>query len=1063
MHLRDVNPYVDTSFADWSKTHKLSVHAPRGTAPLPASSSSNGGFIPLVGTSSFGMSGVNAHALFEAEVAGVTDSIQLPKVYGKLERQRQWLLPHALFMAGVVAAKARAATMLCTFAVDLHLPALNSLLDHQVGGKAILPAAGMFEACSAAAKVLLSTASIGGSIILDSLAIAEAVPLAPSAGPSTLLLCEIDATAGTVLLVGSNKQRSRHCAGVLLHAPHIGYYNFEQTPAPTLRSVLLSVDRHEVSMEAPCFASVWQQGGATGGFTLPPPVGDSCLHLFGAFSTPTQPAPLQVPVGASGIKMELSHGCHGDWSFPIAGPNSAGSFQIMLGDGFQLRNLQVKEWTQPAEKPVVQPAVQVHDFFYETAWRMAEVGAAKEAALPTAAMVWSAATPASQATTTGLGQLQQALQKSAAPLTVAITQGSSVLPSASGSGPSSRAATTASLAALTKAAAMEFASAGISSIQVPAPCLAASSSTSAGDAFGASCEASGVAKAKLLRGMTLAVPTNSHIMPMPRGSLANMRLVAHEKDAPGSGEVQIAVQAVGLNFRDVLNVLGMYPGDPGPPGGDCAGVVMAVEPRVTSLSPGDAVFGLAPGCIGPSVFAPASLLVRKPEALPFAAAAATPTVYITVLTALGDVSPGSRVLVHAGTGGIGLAAVELAQALGCSVASTAGSPAKRAHLRSIGIQKVADSRSVSFADALATTATVPDVLLNSLTSPGMVAASAALLGHRGRFVEIGKRDIWSHGRVAQERPDASYRIVAIDFLPPKVLGNTLLRLAELLGTGAVNPPQANLFALGDVASAFRKYSHAQHVGKLVLTAPSTSLAARTSKEGLQVITGGLGALGVLTAGWALCRGNSHLLLLGRSGRGDVQHLLSSNACISMAKCDTATAEDARDQLQFSSGMHPQLFGIMNSAGVLEDAMMVSQTAAGVRHVFAPKLDSVVAMAHATAGQPLEQLVLFSSAAALFGAPGQANYAAANAALDGYATASSASGFSTVAIQWGAWSAGMATDPIVVQRAKRTGLGLLPPADGLDGLTAIVRSALRPEGLVPVLSAVPADWSTLLKV
>lgn len=225
-------------------------------------------------------------------------------------------------------------------------------------------------------------------------------------------------------------------------------------------------------------------------------------------------------------------------------------------------------------------------------------------------------------------------------------------------------------------------------------------------------------------------------------------------------DLQVSVRAVGLNFRDVLNVLGMYPGDAGAPGADCAGTVESVGLGVTGFrsgkscvrpqgdtcqyshlprcdpcphvtvpclsvfSTGDAVFGLAPGCLGPSVIVPASLVVLMPQNLSYEEAATTPTVYVTVFVAFQqgeDIGPGKHVLIHAGTGGVGVAAVQVAQALGCRISSTAGSSAKRFQLRIAGLCTTADTRSVEFVDSLtiATQGHGVNVLLNSLTSPGM--------------------------------------------------------------------------------------------------------------------------------------------------------------------------------------------------------------------------------------------------------------------------------------------------------------------------------------------------------
>ena len=207
--------------------------------------------------------------------------------------------------------------------------------------------------------------------------------------------------------------------------------------------------------------------------------------------------------------------------------------------------------------------------------------------------------------------------------------------------------------------------------------------------------------------------------------------------------------------RDVLNVLGMYPGDPGPPGGDCAGVVVACGPPATgypTLAVGQPVFGLAAGSLGSHVLASVKTVVPLPASLELEAAATMPTVFVTVDAALhrsAAMQPGEHVLVHAAAGGVGLAAVQVIQAAGALPLTTAGSPAKRALLRSLGVQQVLGSRDTAFVDQLLELGFSADVVLNTLTSSGMVVGSLAALGMGGRFVEISKRDIWSGARMAQ--------------------------------------------------------------------------------------------------------------------------------------------------------------------------------------------------------------------------------------------------------------------------------------------------------------------------
>ncbi|MEU9356456.1 type I polyketide synthase, partial [Streptomyces griseoloalbus] len=135
----------------------------------------------------------------------------------------------------------------------------------------------------------------------------------------------------------------------------------------------------------------------------------------------------------------------------------------------------------------------------------------------------------------------------------------------------------------------------------------------------------------------------------------------------GDHQVRIDVDATGLNFRDVLNALGMYPGESGPMGTEAAGVVTAVGSAVTGLRPGDRVFGTVPGGFGPVVVADQHYLARVPDTWTQQEAASVPLVFLTALYAFRDLAglrAGESVLVHAGAGGVGMAAVQLARHLG---------------------------------------------------------------------------------------------------------------------------------------------------------------------------------------------------------------------------------------------------------------------------------------------------------------------------------------------------------------------------------------------------------------
>ena len=412
-------------------------------------------------------------------------------------------------------------------------------------------------------------------------------------------------------------------------------------------------------------------------------------------------------------------------------------------------------------------------------------------------------------------------------------------------------------------------------------------------------------------------------MPQPRGALQNLTPVPKSIPRLQPGSVWLQTHAVGVNFRDVLNVLGMYPGDPGAPGGDFAGTVTTVNPAAGTHSSdlSHAVFGLAPGCLGSHVQAHEACVAPKPAHVTFSEAASIPTVYITAHTAFRQamkVQPHSRVLVHAAAGGVGLAAVQVLAHLQVETVASAGGPMKRTLLRQQGIQHVLDSRSLSIASSAAQLGGV-EAVLNSLTSPGMVAGSLAGVGVGGAFVEISKRDIWSPARLAQDRPDLHYTLLAVDFLPPSAVHSALTRAAAAVSQGTFQPLPQILHGLNNSQNALRQMSQARHVGKVVAAASGTAkMTHHSSQAGSWVITGGLGSLGSLTANWLSEQGQERLLLVGRTGRvspGNAlcqQLMQGSRAEVTLTAADMASAEVGRALLL---GRGNFLSGVMHAAGI----------------------------------------------------------------------------------------------------------------------------------------------------
>ena len=485
-----------------------------------------------------------------------------------------------------------------------------------------------------------------------------------------------------------------------------------------------------------------------------------------------------------------------------------------------------------------------------------------------------------------------------------------------------------------------------------------------------------------------------------------------------------------------------------------------------------AVFGLAGGSLGTHIHASAQTVVPMPSSLTFQQAATTPTVHLTVDMALRDAAActaGDQILIHAAAGGVGLAALQQASMMGCAILATAGSASKRGLLRSKGVQHVVNSRDTSFVTELCqrqdATAGV-DVVLNSLTTPGAVAGSLAGVGVGGAFLEISKRDIWSPARLAQDRPDICYTLLALDFLPASALQSGLLRMSTALAEGKLQPLPQAVHDMHNAHAALRQMSQAKHVGKVVVMQAHNSIGLDTasSTSGGVMVTGGMGSLGTAVAAWLSQKDVPHVHLTGRTGKlskevmqalSDRHHSLSLTE-LTAHLADASSSEDARALL----GSAPGLQGIMHASGVLADATFSNQSLQSLRRVFAPKTSSAQKL-HSTIQQaPLAFEVLFSSVTALLGGMGQANYAAANAALDSMAGQWQGEGRGGVSsIQWGGWAGGgmAGADPTTASRLARMGMPLINPQQGLAALGAMLRSALPPAQL----TMVPFNWPRFL--
>ena len=277
-----------------------------------------------------------------------------------------------------------------------------------------------------------------------------------------------------------------------------------------------------------------------------------------------------------------------------------------------------------------------------------------------------------------------------------------------------------------------------------------------------------------------------------RGAISNLFLEPLPAFAPQDDtQVLVRVRAVGLNFRDVLNVLGEYPGDPGPPGGDSSGTTVEAAHAV--------VFGLGHAPLACVAVAVRALLTGKPAALSFEQSSTLPVTWSTTHTALqrAQLREGRSIIAQAAAGGVGLKAVEYAHWLRAHALGTAGRAHKHAVVSSAGVRLTCSSRDgAAFAVGVTRllSAGRSHAVFNSL-SLDFIAASFASLGEGGAFEEIGKRGVWSVERhlisASRDALVAStlYNAIALDadmVEDPAWMHRVLSLLAARAGAGALS-------------------------------------------------------------------------------------------------------------------------------------------------------------------------------------------------------------------------------------------------------------------------------------
>lgn len=522
--------------------------------------------------------------------------------------------------------------------------------------------------------------------------------------------------------------------------------------------------------------------------------------------------------------------------------------------------------------------------------------------------------------------------------------------------------------------------------------------------------------------------TPVRLTPGPAGG-NDLRLTTATRREPGAGQVELEVSHVGLNFKDVLKTTdllapwateGTHSGRS--LGMECSGTVIWVGSDVTDLAVGDEVFAHSGDLFASHVTLDAVRVVKKPPALSLAQAASlfpVATAYVC-LVRLAGVRRGDRVLVHSAAGGVGLAAVRIATALGAEVYATAGSEPRRRYLRGAGVTHVTDSRSTAFADDVLawTNGEGVDVILNSL--PGeMIHHSLRVLRTFGRFIELGKPTNVADPAVSLVSARRAISFHSVDYdqmmaLDPVEVRRCMRSAANLVQDGVVPPLPVTEVPVGAVEVAFRSMSKPEHHGKIavrfarqpVVVPASAITEPLVRSDRSYVITGGLGGLGRTVARWLTDRGARHLTLVGRSGIATpeaeqlVSQLFLEGVTVRVEQVDVADRAEVAAMLARVRAQSPPINGVVHAAADFDDVVLARTSPARLVLASGPKAEGAWNLHLESRADKLDFFVLFSSMAAQLGAAGAGAYATANEFLNGLARHRHGFGLPAVSIGWG---------------------------------------------------------------
>ncbi|NRA11946.1 MAG: SDR family NAD(P)-dependent oxidoreductase, partial [Crocinitomicaceae bacterium] len=513
------------------------------------------------------------------------------------------------------------------------------------------------------------------------------------------------------------------------------------------------------------------------------------------------------------------------------------------------------------------------------------------------------------------------------------------------------------------------------------------------------------------------------------GVLDNVVLRESERRTPKADQVEIQIKASALNFRDIMIAMGLL-SDDAVNGGlfgktfglECAGIISKVGSEVTNVKVGDEVMATAPSCLGGYAYAYGVHCVKKPAGISWHEAASLPVVYTTAYFSLIHhcrLEKDETVLIHAAAGGVGIAAINIANAVGAEIYATVSTQEKRDYIISIGVkpENIMNSRTLDFADEIMekTNGKGVDVVLNSLSGEA-IFKSVRCLSAYGRFVEIGKTDIYRNSKLGLQPfgNNLTYFGVDVDrlFEQKKSFGGKLFQESiDYFVEKGFKPHPVTVFPIGKLADAFQFMGGARHIGKVIVSmegevdiAPATEI--KFKEDGTYLLTGGASGFGLSVAQWMTTKGARNLVLMSRSGvktdfeRDIVKKMEEDGVNVMIAKGSVNIQADVDRIFKEVAETMPPIKGIQHAAMVLDDVSIPEIDYDKYMKVYNPKAVGCWMLHEATKDMDLDHFLSYSSISAIYGNPGQVSYVGANSFLDNFSQWRRAQGLPATTVNWG---------------------------------------------------------------